>query len=246
MRYQNPSIVEALCEFQFAESSPWDPTAFGMFFKQIESTLPVREQGEAIAAAIGESPSGLEHRITRVPRMRFLSEERNRIVQLGEHLLVVNVLKPYPHWAGLLELVQLAGEVYAKEVAEAPVVKATVRYIDRLDFQLQGFRLSDWIKCDGEYFPKQLAECDSHAAFRLAMPVGDQEHFMLSLALNVEENGAVALTLDTEMFCERQFASVSETTDLLNSFHDKIVFAFESCITEKTRELLVPEGRTTA
>lgn len=245
MRYQNPSIVEALCEFQFAEDSPWDPTAFGLFFNEIKAELPARERKEAIAAAIGQTPIGLQQQITRQPRMWFQSPDKKRIVQLGEHLLAVNVLKPYPHWDGLLDLVWKAGDAYGTAVAAAPVVRTTVRYIDRLEFQPQGFRLGDWIKCDGEYFPKRLADCVSHAAFRLARPVGDQEHFMLSLALDVEENGSVALMLDTEMFCERQFGSVRDTKDLLNAFHRSIVTAFEACITDQTRDLLVPEPTTT-
>ncbi len=246
MRYQNPSIVEALCEFQFAEDSAWDPTAFGLFWHEVKADLPERERKEAIAAAIGHTPLGLQQQITRQPRMWFQSTDKKRIVQLGEHLLAVNVLAPYPHWNGLLDLVWKAGDAYVTAVTAAPVVRTTVRYIDRLEFQPDGFRLGDWIKCDGEYFPRQLADCDAHAAFRLARPLGGQEHFMLSLALDIEDNGSVALMLDTEMFCERQFASVRDTKDLLNRFHGQIVTAFEACITDKTRELLVPERPATA
>ena len=242
MRYTNPSIIEALCEFQFNGESDWDPTAYGLFYAEIKHDFPNSERRDVLAATSSQTPAGVEHQFSPQPRMWFGTAEKNRIVQLGERLLAVNALKPYPGWDRLRELVLTAGEAYHAVVPGATVARTSVRYVDRLEFPSAGFRLGDWIKCDGEYFSRQLADCTSMAYSRIAQPIGDQEHFLLSLTLEPAASGSISLTLDTELFCERPFPSVKATTDLLNLFHTKIVSAFEACITDKTRASLVPES----
>ena len=50
MKYKNPSIVEALCEFTFAPETPWDSTIFGRLYERLKENFPQREEGEMLTA----------------------------------------------------------------------------------------------------------------------------------------------------------------------------------------------------
>lgn len=43
-KYKHPPIVEALCEFQFIPSQPWDITIPGLLYDRINSEFPVKQQ----------------------------------------------------------------------------------------------------------------------------------------------------------------------------------------------------------
>ena|SRR5215207_7513665 len=42
--YKDPPIIEALCEFQFVPSQPWDLTIPGLFYREVKSEFPKRRQ----------------------------------------------------------------------------------------------------------------------------------------------------------------------------------------------------------
>ena len=43
-RYKNPPIVEALCEFEFISSQPWDLTIPGLIYEKVKDEFPDKRQ----------------------------------------------------------------------------------------------------------------------------------------------------------------------------------------------------------
>ncbi len=43
-RYNNPPLVEALCEFQFDADVPWDLTLIGLIYDKLQGLFPKKQQ----------------------------------------------------------------------------------------------------------------------------------------------------------------------------------------------------------
>ncbi|MGQ0654564.1 MAG: TIGR04255 family protein [Betaproteobacteria bacterium] len=43
-KYKNPPIIEAICEFRFSETSPWDLTIPGLIYELVKDKFPKRVQ----------------------------------------------------------------------------------------------------------------------------------------------------------------------------------------------------------
>lgn len=43
-KYRNPPLIEALCEFQFVPTQPWDLTIPGFFYEKVKNDFPAKQQ----------------------------------------------------------------------------------------------------------------------------------------------------------------------------------------------------------
>lgn len=241
MRYQEPSIIEALCEFTFQPGAAWDATVFGRFYERIETEFPDREQGEVIEGLVEQKPDRVEQQVRRVSRMRFFNADRTRLIQLSENLLVVNVLRPYTHWDEFKRLIFDAAQRYGEVVPSAQVGRTVLRYIDQFEFDASTFRLGDWIECQGRYFPPGLADHALPVLYHMRLELSSSEQIAMGLGVRDEQQGQRrTVILDTEVtdLDVRQADRSAEAA--LDRMHTRIIDVFEGCITNKTREMLQP------
>ena len=236
-RYQEDSIIEALCEVVFAPGDPWDPTVFGAFRHRItDELLPIRESGEVVDFALQPAKDGLKHVTHRSPRMRFFSSDRARLAQVGENVLVANVLRPYPHWEVFKPFILQTFRAYVAAASPVRVERLTLRYIDRIELPDEASVLGDWVATTSPYLPTYLADAQQGAFNRVEKPV-DGGTEALTLTLDVDE-GTRVLRLDTELVSVGPAMEPAALDPLLESLHDRINEIFEACISERTRELL--------
>ena len=245
MKYKNPSIIEALCEFTFAPETEWDSTIFGRFYEQVKNDFPQRDEGEVVTASLtlnlqpAHNPAAPQ--LTRSPRMAFSCEGRTRVIQVSERLLSVHVLAPYPGWdEQFRKMILNAIGVYRRVTGISEVAQIVLRYLDRFDFEDPSFRLGDWLNCDGGLFARELAE-QSLMAYQIRHPLSEGDHFALTAVSGTIENnpGACNVTLDTQII-RAQPIEMDAVSTPLDSMHSRIIQAFERSITEKMRERLKP------
>ena len=89
-KYENPPIVEALCEFRF-DGTPWKSIYPGYIYKEIEKEYPI----DRIARGFSLSPEG---KFIIEQRFQFCKENEQGIIQINEHLLSVHLLNAYTSW----------------------------------------------------------------------------------------------------------------------------------------------------
>jgi uncharacterized protein (TIGR04255 family) len=105
--YENPPLVEALCEFQFEPNQPWDWTIPGLVYDKIKIDFPKKKQQNMVEMAARIEQDELRPTIKGgVARMQFLRDDETALIQVGPNLLVVNQLKPYPTRDKFRELVK--------------------------------------------------------------------------------------------------------------------------------------------
>ena len=245
MKYQNPSIVEALCEFTFAPDTPWDSTIFGRLYERVKASFPEREEGETVTATIALNPQAGQApgtpQMQRRPRMTFSRENRTRIIQVAERAITVNALAPYPGWAGLRPLILDAVGPLGDIIQVPSAAQIVLRYLDRFELKDNSVHLGDWLNCDGSLFPRDLAN-QSTALYQMQHPRADGEHFGLTAACGPTpgETPAHVIFLDTQIIRAGPVPLDESLGSLLDAMHDGIIQAFECAITAKLRDRLGP------
>jgi uncharacterized protein (TIGR04255 family) len=132
--YNNPPIVEAAVELRFAPGAPWTETILAGLVEQYKKEysgppqrrnqfqLQAQVQGEAVATASRLS----------FHQMMLPTGDGKAIVGVGEHLLSVHVLAPYPGWTSFLPRVRDALSVYREIARPEGLALLGVRYIDQI------------------------------------------------------------------------------------------------------------------
>lgn len=239
MRYEEPSIIEALCELVFAPGAPWDFTVFGRFDSLLQKQLPTRDQIEVMAINVRNIGGNFEQAMVREPRVRFFSADRSRLAQVGPNLLSANVLPPYPHWPDFKAFILEAMHAYVEAAKPAKIERMTLRYIDRVKPPSpDGFRLGDWIEAGSTYVPRFLDDSVNAGSSRVQKSVHGRVE-VVSVAHQLEE-GIATVMIDTELVVHDVTLDSTDVTARLDRLHERVVEIFESCITDRTRALLKP------
>src|SRR6266853_138935 len=106
-RYNNPPLVEALCEFQFDADVPWDLTLIGLIYEKLNDLFPKKQQLPLnFAVAVTSQTNEQTGTAPMIPLMRFLDSDEKKLVQIGQDLLTVNHLKPYDSWEEFLPFIE--------------------------------------------------------------------------------------------------------------------------------------------
>jgi uncharacterized protein (TIGR04255 family) len=238
-RYEMPPVVEALCEIYFV-GSQWDTTTPGVFYERVHAEYPEKAQADHAAFALQIEPGRVSGGTVPLdPRTRFARRDNSRMIQISRDLLVVNQLRPYPHYQAWRPVVLKMLDVYRKLTRPAGIKQLGVRYINRIVIPSPGSRIDEYFRIYPA-LPKELG--DAQGAFALQMsivPQGARNHQLtMTLASAPAEPGQTAFLLDlydvTVLGGQPAFTQVRR---LLDEAHGNIVHTFENAITDPTRQL---------
>ena len=246
-KYRKPPVVEALCELFFAGSA-WDDTVPGRFYDRVKDRFPVKRQ-KAIQGAqfqltdSGEAAAGIRQL---PPRMQFLTEAGDRLIQLGRDLLVVNQLPPYPRFDDWAPMVPWALEVYRELAQPQAVAKLGIRYINRVVIPESRIALEDYFTV----YPSLPAGLgDEHGKFmvRLEVPTRNGGHQVLVTfgSAPADRREEIAFLLDLyDIFNPAEPFDLEDVQAQMRTAHENVEAAFEGSIQDKLRRLFEPEGNS--
>jgi len=240
-KYKNPPIVEALCEFQFVPSQPWDITIYGMLYEKIKDEFPVKQQQVGFGVAVQPREGGvLEPKIEfGPPQMQFFSNDKISLVQVGPDLLTVNHLRPYPTWGKFKPLIlKIFGE-YIDIANPKGFRRIGLRYINKIDFDQHEIELMDYFN----YYPSIPNNLpQTYKTFQVTVEIpynNERDTLRLTFATIIPEKPKVLpllLDLDYIMIIPEGIA-LNELPDWLEDAHTAIENAFEACIKDNCRKL---------
>lgn len=82
-RYNNPPIIEALCEFQFDEDVQWDLTLIGLIYDKLKDYFPQKKQLQLdLALAAATQTNQQIGPVPMIPLVRFLDSDEKKLVQI--------------------------------------------------------------------------------------------------------------------------------------------------------------------
>jgi len=245
-KYKNPPLVEALCEFQFISSQPWDITIPGLVYERIKDKFPKKEQQLGIGIQLQPTDRGVEHRIEPVPpRIQFRKEDGTALIQIAPDLLVVNQLKPYPTWKNFKSMILEDFNIYREVAKPKGFRRIGLRYINIFEFDKSRVELREYFR----YYPSipdDLPQIYTSLLVRVEFPFeDDNEILILTLGSMIPSNPNVtSLVLDIDYaMIKPEYIPLDSVCEWLEKAHKRVEDAFESSITDKSRELFEREDK---
>lgn len=240
LRYRNAPVREALCEIYFT-GSKWDDTTQGMFFERIKDEYPkkqpVTELGVEVKVEKSERGAIIRERQS---RMHYIYPDGSRLVQLAPDLLVVNQLRPYPHFNVWRPTVGRMAQIYSEVAAPKTVSQLGLRYINDIHIpRTPDLKLEDYFTVYPQ-IPLSLGQRHGPYMLRMEMPTKNKGHILfITFATNpVPNTENFSFILDLyDMFGQPFNFSIPEIEKRVIEAHNEIEPVFENIATDQLKAL---------
>ena len=246
-RYKHPPIVEAVCDFRFDPSAPWDVAVPGLVYEKIQDDgFPKRTPISDVQFGLKQTNAGVEQEVKTVPRIRFSREDGKAFVQVGPHQLTVHHLKPYPSWAEFQPLITKGFEAYWQAGTPGGIQRIGLRYINRIEIPGERVELKEYF----EFYPFVGTKLpQDYGSFIVGIEAPFQaKRDILRLQLSsvkssVPDKIAVLLDLDYFLVKPELSAEIVEISHWIDAAHERVEEAFENTICDPLRTIFVEEKK---
>ncbi len=239
-RYKKCPITEALCEFQFISKEQWDFTIPGLIYEKVKKKFPIKQQQTGIEMQLRPTEKGFEHKVEPAPpRTQFFRKNRKALIQVAPDLFVVNHLKPYTSWARFKPLILDNFKIFKTVARPQGFKKIGLRYINKIDIKGRSIKLEDFFTfypSTPPGFPREYSGFIS----RVEIPYfGDRDRLLITIAsIQPEKPNITSIILDIDYIMHKPEAISTNSLDgWIEKAHSTIKNTFESCITDKCRDL---------
>jgi uncharacterized protein (TIGR04255 family) len=239
-KYKNPSIIEAFCEFQFEPDSPWDLTMPGLIYEEVKDTFPIRRPQTFLTGVISRDEKGIIQKIEPKEKMLFFHKDEKSLIQIAEHLLAINQLKPYSSWEEFFPLIKEGFNAYKKIATPKGIHRIGLKYINQIDVDKKSIEYEDYFLF-GPHMGEGLPKNYNKFIVGIDFPK-ESTNDILRVTLKSftpKRKGSISIIFDLDFFCTNSMPiDEDKIFGWINSAHNNIEKAFESCITDKVREIL--------
>ena len=241
--YKKPPVIEAVCEFRFEGSQPWDWTIPGLVYDRIKSEFPKKRQQNVLEVAMQPGEGKISQEVKAgIAKMQFLREDETALVQVGPELLAVNQLRPYPSWPTFKALILTQLDVYRTVAKPKALKRVGLRYINRIDMPVPDFALEDYFRTLPN-LPDTVPNVFASFMLRMEVPYEDingRLTFVFGTPPIKAEKPAFMLDLD--MFALGEDApSLDEVSKWIEAAHERVEKAFDGTFTDKTHKEVLEE-----
>lgn len=241
-KYENPPVVEALCEFYFT-GSEWDSTIPGIFYNRIKNEFPNISPQKQIKLDIQISGNGAPNSQTKEEhRARFMTTNNTRMVQISRDLLVINQLRPYPEkfddWKSTVSAML---KTYIEIAKPKNIHKIGVRFINHIVIPTAHVKMESYFRIYPEV-PTDLAPHHEEFLLRLNMPPKIPNHNLIITfsTAPVQQSGQHSFMLDLYDILvpkEKDLSNLGIVDDYITEAHTNVEHAFENSITDNARAI---------
>ncbi len=237
-KYKNPPIIEALCEFQFTPSSPWDLAIPGLVYEKVQNDFPKRRQVRHVEVGLRTKGEAVEQELRTTDRVQFVRKDEKALIQVGQNLLAVNHLRPYQTWEAFLPLIRQGFDVYYETAKPTGIQRIGLRYINRIELPGPRVQLEDYFL----FYPFLGTNLpQDHGAFIVGVDIlyedGRDGLRLQVTSANPEEAEALAFQLDLDYSLRQPTAIPFEATfNWIETAHSRVEEIFEGCINDKLRQ----------
>lgn len=244
--YKDPPILEALCEFQFEPSQPWDLTIPGLFYSEVKSEFPKRRSFDPFRVEFQVEGQGqiAQSMGSGTDRMQFMREDERALIQVGPDLVAVNHLRPYSNWETFKQMIERALSVYRQVAAPQAVRRIGLRYINRLEFPQQPSVEIERYLLAVPAVPSDVPQVFTSWAQRIEIPFTEANGLLVLQSRSVPEEGqeGIAFLLDLDFITlQAQLVTLDSAMEWVERAHDEIEKTFEASVTPEAKRLFGEE-----
>jgi uncharacterized protein (TIGR04255 family) len=238
--YETPPLIEAICEFRFEPSQPWDWTIPGLVYDKIRTDFPKKRQQNLMQLEFQIDPHQKTQELKGgIARMQFLREDERALIQVGPDLLAVNHLKPYPSWKAFKQLIVNALSVYQGIAEPKGFRRMGLRYINRIEIPETQVRIEDYLLAVPQV-PEPVPQVFATWLQRIEIPFEQANGVLVLQSGNPHEpdQTGVSFILDLDFFTLRPAKiALDSAMEWVERAHEETETTFEVCITDKSRTL---------
>ena len=240
MKYRNPPITEALCDFRFVPGQDEQEVLVpGLVHERVKTDFPISKVVKVLEQQTSAEPGNVRTKIVSSDRVQFRQADNLALIQVGKGLLSVHRLKPYPGWSLFFPKIRHGLEVYTAVASPKQLESKSLRYINRFELKKDD-RIEDFLEFRPSLGP---AIQERLSSFRMAvdLPEDGENPGALRIETGTTEEipGRVGILLDIR--CTANIKSpviLADILEWLKLAHAKVAMAFESCVTDRMRERL--------
>jgi len=232
--YNKPPLIEAVCDFRFSSSQPWDWTIPGLFYEQIRDSFPIKNQISSIETTVDPN----EHKVVQqaLPKMQFVNQEGTAVIHVGPDNLTIHQLPPYDSWEHFKSHILKYLSVYRGTAHSENLANVILRYVNRINIPQADFELDSYFRVIPQV-PNPVPQIFQGFLLNIDVPYQSlQSVLRLTFGtVNPEGEAKHAYLLDLSMY-SLAFAvpSIDEISGWLDTAHEHIEAAFDAAFTERT------------
>ena len=236
--YSKAPITEAIIDLRIPLGEGFSFENLQKLHDEIKERYPEKaELKEArLRVELSEDHASHQHDATKIG-YAFKSVDEKYVFQARVDGLTLGRLAPYETWSALVtEFTELWGK-WAAIANPTLISRIAVRYLNRLDLPLPFSDFKEYILTCPEVAPG-LPQSLSGFLMQLHIPQQDMKCMLIltEAILPPAREGVASMLLDIDLFKDSDIPV--DFRPLLDEMHDRKNKIFESCITDKTRELI--------
>lgn len=241
-KYDNPPLVEAVCEFQFLSDENWDLTFPGLIYERIKDGFPRKKQVTRTSLRV---PAGIPAPAVSedvVDRVQFYSKDEKALIQVGPNLLAVNALRPFFGWEELRRTALDKMNVYREICNPRGLRRVGIRYINEILIPGNRISLAEYALI-GPFAPQ--GEGQELAFFHVEGVRKFQDPTMLlrfAFATSPSKDEKARFILDLDVFGDEEVApEFSALSIWMDKAHERLESFFDSSFTPKAHRDIFKE-----
>jgi len=236
-----PPIAEAVCEFRFSPSSPWDSAIPGQVYQALSGTLfPKKRTEQVVEAKLSATGKGLTQHVGTAEALVILSQDERQFARIAERRLSVHRVAPYESWSQFLPVIEQTLDEVLAVAAPCELQRVGLRYINRIEFPSESIDVDEHFQFClkvGKELHQSYGQFMAGAVFHNYQDGRDALRIQLSSSGSAP-NTTLSLILDLDYFLTQPaLLSVDGVSGWLSDAHGAIEEAFFAAITEKTLAL---------
>jgi len=229
VKYENPPIIEAVCEFRFVQGGVQPALIPGRFYERVKTEYPDIE----MKMGVGVQEGGAQPTIVTQERTVFRNPIANRLVQISPGMLAINQLRPYSDYATFHREIEARFSDYSAVADIRRITRIGLRYINRLTVPV-GKTLEAVLHL-GFKIPQGLPTKPDTYLLRLEFPYqAHRDRLILIIARSGDDPQKEEVMLDLDYIAIKpEQIEQGELMRWVDTAHEAIEDVFHACVTQE-------------
>jgi uncharacterized protein (TIGR04255 family) len=241
-QYSNAPITEGLIDIRVTVPSDVTLQSLEPICELVSAEYPTRE--DRVLSVVEVPGDAAREASTKRTKLGYLlrSSDGKYVFQARLDGFTLSRLKPYQNWAALRDEAKRLWAIYREGVNPIEVTRVAVRYINQIDMPLPVGDFNEYLRTVPEVSP-DLPQGLAGFLMQLRIPQPERDTVLvLTEALAPQPKpDTVSVILDIDLFREGTVhRSDDDMWESLEAFRDRKNEVFESCITDRARQLFGP------
>lgn len=242
-RYKSAPIMEAVIEIRVQPVESFTHERLKEISEPLRKDFPKQTEMHRVEMGLALHPDQpADVRTKQTPYgIRLAKENDSRILQIRRDGMAYSHIAPYSEWRSFRAEAYPLWQGYRKIAHEGEITRCGLRYINRVDIPAARIEIEDYFSLYPLIPPKMPNVDIDGMLLNLAMPqpdLGCRATVTQAMTAPAKE-GHVSVILDIDLFRENIGKwPDSEVWAYFDKLRDRKNEIFESCITDRTRELI--------